>query len=93
MSEVQFIWVSERKGDFMTMKSVIDFLAVVKEDKSLQRKTQMATDIDTIIKIAEECDYKFTSKELQYLLDKMPNKDLASAVNPGIGNRLHISPR
>jgi predicted ribosomally synthesized peptide with nif11-like leader len=77
----------------MTMKSVVDFFAMVKEDKSLQRKTQMATDIDTIIEIAGEYDYKFTSTELQSFLGKMPNQDLASAVNPGIGNRLHISPR
>lgn len=77
----------------MTMKNVVDFFAVVKEDKSLQRKTQMATDLDTIIKIAQEYDYKFTSIELQSFLGKMPNPDLASAVNPGIGNRLHLSPR
>jgi hypothetical protein len=53
----------------------------------------MATDFDTISKIAGEYDYKFTSSELQSFLAKMPNQDLASAVNPGIGNRLHISPR
>lgn len=77
----------------MTMKNVVDFFAVVKEDKSLQRKTRMATDLDTIIKIAQEYDYKFTSAELQSFLGKMPNQDLASEVNPGIGNRLHLSPR
>ena len=49
----------------MTMKSVIEFFAVVKEDKSLQRKTQMAIDIDTIIEIAGDYNYKFTSTELQ----------------------------
>jgi Nif11 domain len=80
-------------GIFMTMKSVIEFFAIVKEDKSLQRKTQMATDIDTIIEIAGDYNYKFTSTELQSFLEKMPNKDLASEVNPGIGNRLHLSPR
>jgi predicted ribosomally synthesized peptide with nif11-like leader len=78
---------------FMTMKNVVDFFAVVKEDKSLQRKTQMASDIDTIIEIAGEYNYKFTRTELQAFLAKMPNQDLASAVNPGIGNRLHVSPR
>ncbi len=77
----------------MTMKNVVDFFAVVKEDKSLRRKTQMAIDIDAIIEIAGEYNYKFTSVELQSFLAKMPNQDLASAVNPGIGNRLHISPR
>ena len=78
----------------MTMKSVRDFFAVVKEDKSLQGKTQMAIDdIDTIIEIAGEYNCKFTRTELQSFLDKMPNKDLASEVNPGIGNRLHLTPR
>ncbi len=77
----------------MTMKNVVDFFAVLKEDKSLQRKTQMATDVETILKIAGECHYKFTSIELQSFLKKMPNQDLASGVNPGVGNRLHISPR
>ncbi len=77
----------------MTIKSIIDFFAVVNEDKSLQQKAQMATDIETIVKIAEEYDLKFTSKELQSFLEKTPHKDLASQVNPGIGNRLHVSPR
>ncbi len=77
----------------MTMKNVLNFFAVVKEDKSLQRKTQMAIDIDTIIEIAEEYNYQFTRTELQSFLDKMPNQDLASEVNPGIGNRLHLTPR
>lgn len=77
----------------MTMKSVVDFFAAVKEENSLQRKAQMASDIDTIVKIAKEYDFKFTSKELQSFLEKTPNKDLASQVNPGVGNRLHVSPR
>ncbi len=77
----------------MAMKSVVDFFAVVKENKSLQGRTQAALDIDTIIKIAEEHDYKFTSTELQSFLGKMPKVDLASTVNPGIGNRLHMCPR
>ena len=53
----------------------------------------MAIDIDTIIEIAGEYNYKFTHTELQSFLEKMPNKDLASEVNPGIGNRLHLTPR
>jgi predicted ribosomally synthesized peptide with nif11-like leader len=77
----------------MMTKSVLDFFAMVKEDKSLQRKMQMATNLDTIIKIAEGYDYQFTDTELQSFLEKMPNKDLASAINPGIGNRLHLNPR
>jgi hypothetical protein len=54
---------------------------------------QMPTNLDTIIEIAEGYDYQFTGTELQSFLEKMPNKDLASAVNPGIGNRLHLNPR
>jgi predicted ribosomally synthesized peptide with nif11-like leader len=77
----------------MTMKSVVDFFATVKEDNALQRKAQMAIDIATIVKIAKEYDFNFTSKELQSFLEKTPNKDLASQVNPGVGNRLHVSPR
>ncbi len=77
----------------MTMKSVVDFFTVVKKDLSLQRRTQMATDIDAMIKIAEEYSCKFTGPELQAFLRKMPEKDLVSAVNPGIGNRLHMNPR
>ncbi|WP_309740311.1 MULTISPECIES: Nif11-like leader peptide family natural product precursor [unclassified Chamaesiphon] len=77
----------------MTMKSVRDFFAAVKEDESLQRKTQMAIDIDTTIEIAGEYNYKFTRIELQSFLGKIPNQDLASKVNPGIGNRLHLTPR
>ena len=77
----------------MTTKSVLNFFAVVKEDKSLQRRIQIATNLNTIIEIAEGYDYQFTSKELQSFLAKIPNQDLAPAINPGIGNRLHLSPR
>jgi Nif11 domain len=77
----------------MTTKSVPNFFAVVKENKSLQRRIQMATNLDTIIEIADGYDYQFTDAELQSFLEKMPNKDLAPAVNPGIGNRLHLNPR
>jgi predicted ribosomally synthesized peptide with nif11-like leader len=77
----------------MTIKSIVDFFAVVKENKSLQRKAQMATDVETIVKIARECGLNFTRTELQSFLEKTPNQDLASKVNPGIGNRLHVSPR
>jgi Nif11 domain len=77
----------------MTAKSVLNFFAIVKEDKSLQRRIQMAGNLNTIIEIAEGYDYQFTDIELQSFLEKMPNQDLASAINPGIGNRLHLSPR
>jgi Nif11 domain len=77
----------------MTMKSVVDFFTVVKEDRSLQHRTRIATDIDAIIKIAAEYSCKFTAPELQTFLGKMPEKDLVSAVNPGVGNRLHMNPR
>jgi Nif11 domain len=77
----------------MKTKNIVNFFAVVKEDKSLQRRVQMATNLDTIIEIAEGYDYKFTSPELQSFLAQMPNQDLALAINPGIGNRLHLSPR
>jgi hypothetical protein len=59
----------------------------------LQRRIQMATNLSTIIEIADGYDYQFTDAELQSFLEKMPNKDLAPAVNPGIGNRLHLNPR
>jgi hypothetical protein len=77
----------------MTMKNVVDFFAVVKEDELLQQKTHLATDINEIIEIAGECDYKFNGTELQSFLGKIPKKELASLMNPGIGNRLHMSPR
>ncbi len=77
----------------MTIKSIINFFAVVKENKSLQRKAQMAADVETIVEMARECNLNFTSTELQSFLEKTPNQDLASKVNPGIGNRLHVSPR
>jgi predicted ribosomally synthesized peptide with nif11-like leader len=77
----------------MTMKNVVDFFAVVKEDETLQQRTHVATDIDEIIELAREQDYKFNGTELQAFLGKMPKKELASLINPGIGNRLHMSPR
>lgn len=77
----------------MTMKSVVDFFTVVRENRSLQRRTRMAVDIDAMIKIAEEYSCKFTGPELQTFLGKMSEQDLVSAVNPGIGNRLHMNPR
>jgi Nif11 domain len=77
----------------MTMKNVVDFFAVVKEDEVLQQRTHLATDIDEILELAGEYSYKFNGTELQAFLGKMPKKELASLMNPGIGNRLHMSPR
>jgi hypothetical protein len=77
----------------MTMKNVVDFFAVVKEDEALQRKTHLATDVNEILELAGEYDYKFNGNELQAFLGKMPKKELAYLMNPGIGNRLHMSPR
>lgn len=77
----------------MAMKNVRNFFVTVKEDDSLQRRIQIATDLNTIVEIAEGYDYQFTSAELQSFLAKIPNRDLAPAINPGIGNRLHLSPR
>jgi predicted ribosomally synthesized peptide with nif11-like leader len=76
----------------MTTKSVLNFFAAVKEDQSLQGRIQMATNLDTIVEIGKGYDYQFTSKELQSFLAKIPNQDLAPAINPGIGNRLHLIP-
>jgi predicted ribosomally synthesized peptide with nif11-like leader len=77
----------------MAIKHVADFLEVVKEDKSLQRLIQLATDVDSIAKIAQERDFKFTSKELQSHLGKTTEPDFGVEINPGIGNRLHLNPR
>ena len=77
----------------MSMQNVFNFFATVEKDSSLQRRIQMAIDLDTIVEIAEEYGDRFTSAELQSFLEKMPNRDLALAINPGIGNRSHLSPR
>lgn len=76
----------------MSIKHVADFLEVIKEDKSLQRLIQLASDADTVVQIAREQDYHFSAKELQSHLGRTSNLDLATEVNPGIGNRLHLNP-
>jgi hypothetical protein len=75
------------------MKNALDFFAMVKENPSLERKTQLAIDIEAILQIAEEYSCHFTNAELRAVLGKIPTKSLASVVNPGIGTRLHMSPR
>jgi predicted ribosomally synthesized peptide with nif11-like leader len=77
----------------MAIKHVADFLEVVREDKSLQRLIQLATESTSVAKIAQERDFKFTSKELQSHLGKTIDPDLGVEVNPGLGNRLHLNPR
>ena len=76
----------------MSMQNVFNFFATVEKDKSLQR-IQIAINLDTIVEIAEGYGYLFTSAELQSFIDKITNRDLALAINPGIGNRSHLSPR
>jgi hypothetical protein len=75
------------------MKNAMNFFALVKDNPSLQRRTQLATDIETILQIAEEYSCHFTNAELRAVLGKISDRDLASVVNPGVGNRLHMSPR
>ncbi|WP_309740705.1 MULTISPECIES: Nif11-like leader peptide family natural product precursor [unclassified Chamaesiphon] len=77
----------------MSMQNVANFFATVEKDDSLQRRIKIATNLSMIIEIAEGYDYQFTSAELWSFLEKMPNRDLAPAIDPGIGNRLHLIPR
>ena len=77
----------------MSMQNVFNFFATVEKDKSLQRRIQIAINLDTIVEIAEGYGYLFTSAELQSFIDKITNRDLALAINPGIGNRAHLNPR
>ena len=77
----------------MTMQNISNFFAIVEKDNSLQIKIKIVTNLDVIVEIAAGYDYQFTSAELQSFLEKMPNQDLAPAINPGIGNRSHLIPR
>jgi predicted ribosomally synthesized peptide with nif11-like leader len=77
----------------MAMRNVSNFFTIVKNDNSLQKRIRTATNLNTIVEIAEGYDYQFTSTELASFLEKITNQDLAPAINPGIGNRLHLSPR
>ena len=48
----------------MSMQNVFNFFATVEKDSSLQRRIQIAIDLDTIVEIAEGYDDRFTSAEL-----------------------------
>lgn len=77
----------------MSIKNVNDFFAAVKEDDTLKEQTQAAPDPDTLVKIAQEHNYSFSTIELQTVLSKMSKQDLSAVLNPGIGTRLHLNPR
>jgi predicted ribosomally synthesized peptide with nif11-like leader len=77
----------------MAMQNISNFFARVKEDSSLQRKIKIATNLNSIVEMGAGYDYQFTTAELESFLAEMPNQDFAPAINPGIGNRLHLSPR
>jgi predicted ribosomally synthesized peptide with nif11-like leader len=77
----------------MAIQNIVNFFATVTADNSLQRRIKIATDLDIIVEIAKGYDYQFTSAELKSFLENMPDRDLAPAINPGIGNRSHLIPR
>ncbi len=77
----------------MAIQNIVNFFATVTADNFLQQKIKMVTDLDTIVEMAKGYDYQFTSAELKSFLENMPDRDLAPAINPGIGNRSHLTPR
>jgi predicted ribosomally synthesized peptide with nif11-like leader len=77
----------------MTVKSVAEFIEVIKQDRALMERLKAATTLDSCVNIAEEYGYTFTTEELEAGLSNLSPEELATLVNPGVGTRLHIEPR
>lgn len=77
----------------MTVKSVVEFIEVIKQDQALMERLKAATTLDSCVNIAEEYGYTFTIEELEAGLSNLSPEELATLVNPGVGTRLHIEPR
>ena len=62
------------------MQNIFNFFATVEKDKSLQRRIQIAINLDTIVEIAEGYGYLFTSAELQSFIDKITDFTLQRSI-------------
>lgn len=77
----------------MTQASVTEFLAAVKQDEVLRKRLKTAQSEQTCIDLAEQSGFFFTAEELQTVLGKMSDEEVAEIFNPGIAPRQHIDPR
>ena len=77
----------------MTQASVTEFLAAVEQDEVLRKRLKTAQSEQTCIDLAEQSGFFFTAEELQTVLGKMSDEEVAEIFNPGIAPRQHIDPR
>ena len=77
----------------MTQASVTEFLAAIKQDEVLRKRLKTAQSEQTCIDLAEQTGFFFTAEELQTVLGKMSDEEVAEIFNPGIAPRQHIDPR
>lgn len=77
----------------MTQQHAAEFFKAVQKDQALQAKLQCTSDPKTFVKIAADRGYSFTEDELETALEQLPEAELASIMNPGVGSRQRIIPR
>ncbi|WP_392532766.1 Nif11-like leader peptide family natural product precursor [Nostoc sp. C117] len=77
----------------MTQQNAARLFQAVKQDQALQERLKATANPEAFIKIARERGYEFTAEELDSEIGKLSEEDLATIVNPGWGNRRHLTPR
>lgn len=77
----------------MAQENAARFFKAVQQDQALKAKLKATTDPETLVKIAENRGYHFTTEELETEIGKLSAEELAAVINPGVAPRRHIVPR
>jgi len=77
----------------MSQATAVEFLTSARQDEGLKQRLKAAMSADKCVEVGQASGYNFTTQELQNVLDKMSDKDVAEIINPGVAPRRHISPR
>ncbi|MCU0551256.1 MAG: Nif11-like leader peptide family natural product precursor [Leptolyngbya sp. Prado105] len=77
----------------MSQLHAAEFFKSIRKDQALKTRLQATSDPKAFVKIANDRGYVFTESELENVLERLPESELAAIFNPGIGGRERLIPR
>jgi predicted ribosomally synthesized peptide with nif11-like leader len=77
----------------MTLENAARIYKKVEKAHAQEERQKALSDPEAFIRLAKVKGYAFTVKDLETQLSKLPDEEVASIFNPGIGVRRHLFPK
>ncbi|HTL89715.1 MAG TPA: Nif11-like leader peptide family natural product precursor [Leptolyngbya sp.] len=77
----------------MSQHHAAEFFKAVHKDHALKVRLQAMSDRESFVKLASDHGYRITESEVEDLVDRLPESELAALFNPGVGERQRLIPR